>query len=168
MKRQNQMGLINHVACRMAFGSWAAFFFLAGCGDGAAPDHLPDLTPLTIIVTHNGTPVEGASVLLAPEQSDFSAAGLTDAEGKAVMKTDGTYEGVVPGSYFASVTKLEKLELDIGETPSDPAKYAEYEKKLAEQPMPKHLLPEKYSSFGSSGLKVTAGSEPEITLDLKD
>lgn len=107
-------------------------------------------------------------MLLAPEQTEFSAAGLTDATGKAIMKTDGTFEGVVPGSYLASVTKMEKLDLDIGETPSDPAKYAEYEKKLADQPMPKHLLPEKYSSFASSGLKVTAGSAPEVTLELKD
>src|SRR5690606_19093803 len=107
-------------------------------------------TPCTITVTYNGQPVADASVLLAPQSGEFSAAGVTDMEGKAVMKTDGMYEGVVAGEYMAGVTKREKLDIDLGESPQDPAEYAEWEAKLKNQPMPKHLTPEKYSSFTRS------------------
>lgn len=142
-----------------------------GCGDGVSkPSHIPDLTACVITVTYNGQPVADASVLLAPQSGEFSASGLTDLEGKAVMKTDGMYDGVVPGEYMASVTKREVLTLDIGETPQDPADYAAYEEKLKKQPMPKHLIPEKYSSFTRSGLTVTVsdGAPTETTFELTD
>lgn len=142
-----------------------------GCDESVAkPDHIPPLTPLTVTVLYDGQPVEGASVLLAPESGKYSAAGITDASGKAVMRTDGLYDGVVAGTYLASVTKKEKLELDLGPTPEDPAEYAAYEAKLKAQPKPKHLLPEKYSSFGTSGLKVsiTEGSETQETFELSE
>ena len=154
-----------------AFVTCGLVFATVGCNNGPEkPDHIPDLTPLTITVMYNGQPVEGASVLLAPKSGQFSAAGNTNAAGQAVMKTDGMYEGVVPGAYRASVTKREDLDIDFGPSPSDPAEYAEWEQKLKNQPVPKYLVPEKYSSFGSSGLTVTvAEGEPgETTFELTD
>ncbi len=143
-----------------------------GCGGGPVkPAHLPDLVSCSVKVTHNGTPVEGAKVLFAPETGNFAAAGTTDKSGAAVLYTDGAYAGVVAGSYKVSVTKLEVLDVDFGPTPSDPVEYAAWEKKLRDQPKPKHLIPEKYSSFGSSGLSATvsAGSSSDpISLELAD
>ena len=172
-KRQNTMR--NRVSRVSAVGTVTVLGLLLtiwGCSQRgpAKPDHIPDLTPCVIQVTYNGQPVEGASVLLAPTSGQHSAAGLTDATGKAVMRTDGLYDGVVAGEFMASVTKKEKLELDLGETPEDPAEYAAYEARLRAQPKPKHLLPEKYSSFTKSGLtlRVAEGTASEETFELND
>ena len=155
----------------LALAAGGLLFATAGCGGGPEmPENIPPLTPTTITVTYNGDPVEGASVVLAPESGEFPAAGLTDASGNAVMKTEGMYEGVAAGNYLASVTKLEKMETDLGPTPQDPAEYAEYQKKLESRPIPKHLVPEKYSSFGTSGLSVavTEGKPVQETFELTD
>lgn len=144
---------------------------VVGCGSGnAVPDHLPPLTPLTIVVEYQGAPVEGATVLMSPESGQFAAAGTTDAEGKAVMRTDSQYDGVVADSFKVTVSKQEIINVDLGPTPDDPAEYAAYEKKLKALPKPKNLLPEKYASFGSSKLKVTVteGSPGEEVLKLED
>jgi len=147
------------------------FALLIGCGSGPTkPDHIPTLTPVDVTVTLNGQPVADASVLFAPEMGQFAAAGITDSQGKTSLKTDGLYQGVAAGTYKVSVTKREVLELDLGETPDDPAEYAAYEAKLNAQPMPKHLLPERYASFSTSELKVTVteGMPGQHTFDLTD
>lgn len=158
-------------AANLTLATCSLLITASGCNRGPSkPSHIPPLTACVIKVTYNGQPVADASVLLAPQTGEFSAAGLTDAEGKAVMKTDGMYEGVVAGEYLASVTKREILDLDLGESPQDPAEYAAYEAKLKNQPMPKHLIPEKYSSFTRSGLSVTIseGTPSEATFELTD
>ncbi len=148
-----------------------AFLTSIGCGGGPAkPDDMPALTPCTITVTHNGEPVEGASVLLSPKSGKYSAAGITDGSGTAVMKTNATFEGVVAGDFLATVTKLEETGYVAPPEPSDPQKYEEWEAELKKQPKPKHLLPEKYTSFDSAGLTITVseGSPAEETFDLAD
>ena len=145
----------------------------AGCGgEPRKPDHIPDLTPLTITVTHNAQPVQDASVLLAPTTTgQFSAAGTTDQAGRAVMKTDAVYHGVVPGEYRASVTKVTKPDVDVAETPEDPAEYEKWVKTLeAEADQPRHLIPERYASFGSSELtvEVVEGTPANVTFELTD
>lgn len=139
-----------------------------GCTEGK-PSHLPDLVKCSVKVTHEGGPVDGAKVLFAPMTGQFSAAGITDSTGVAVMKTEGLYEGAVAGDYRVSVTKMEVLELDVGPSPTNPAEYAAYEAKLKKLPKPKNFLPEKYSSFVKSGLtaSVSAGTTEPILLELK-
>lgn len=142
-----------------------------GCDQGPAkPDNLPDLTPCTVTVMYKGQPVQDANVVLAPDSGQFSAAGTTDAAGKALMKTDGKYEGVAAGKYRALVTKMEKVENTLGGTPQNPQEMEEYQKKVKAMPAPKHLIPEKYSTFTTSGLTVTiAGGTPaEETFELTD
>lgn len=142
-----------------------------GCTQGPQrPADLPELTPCTITVTHNGSPVEGAGVLLSPKSGKFSAAGTTDGSGKAVMKTNATYEGVVPGEYMATVKKLEKVDYVAPPRPEDPSKLFEWEEELKNQPQPKQLLPEKYGSFASSELTITIadGTPAAETFELTD
>jgi len=142
-----------------------------GCDRGPTkPDHIPALTPVVVTITHQGQPVADASVLLAPETGDFAAAGITDNQGRTSLKTDGLYEGVVAGTYKVSVTKREILDLDLGETPDNPADYAAYEAKLNAQPTPKHLLPERYATFATSELNVIVaeGSPVEENFELTD
>ena len=143
----------------------------AGCSGGPSkPDDMPALTPCTITVTHNGSPVEGASVLLSPKSGKFSAAGTTDASGKAVMKTNGMYDGVAAGEFLVTVTKLEDTGYVAPPEPEDPKEWEKWEEQLKNQPQPKNLLPEKYASFGTSELTLTVseGSPVEQTLELTD
>ena len=142
-----------------------------GCNQGPQkPDDLPALTPCTITVTHNGSPVEGASVLLSPKSGKHSAAGTTDASGKAAMKTNGMYDGVAAGEFLVTVTKLEDTGYVAPPEPEDPKEWEKWEEELKNQPQPKNLLPEKYASFGTSELTVTIseGSPVEQTLELTD
>ncbi len=142
-----------------------------GCGGGPEkPDDMPALTPCEITVTYKGEPVEGASVLLSPKSGKYSAAGITDGSGNAVMKTNATFEGVVAGEFLATVTKLEDTGYVAPPEPEDPEEWAAWEKELSNQPKPKHLLPEKYTSFDPAGLTLTVseGSPVEETFELTD
>jgi hypothetical protein len=131
---------------------------------------MPELTPCTITVTYKGAPVEGANVLLSPQSGKYSAAGITDPSGNAIMKTEAKYEGVVLGEYLAIVTKREKLDYEPPPRPEDPSKYMAWVEEVKKQPVPKRLLPEKYASFQSSGLSVTVsqGSPVQKTFELTD
>ncbi len=129
------------------------------------------LSPRPLItVTYKGESVEGASVLLSPKSGKYSAAGITDGSGNAVMKTNATFEGVVAGDFLATVTKLEDTGYVAPPEPEDPEEWAAWEEELKNQPKPKHLLPEKYTSFDSAGLTLTVseGSPVEETFELTD
>jgi hypothetical protein len=100
------------------------FFLLAcvcvlagGCGEKLPPG-MPKPYPVTITITQEGAPLEGASISLIPADSanSWSAVGLTDESGKAAFKTAGEYKGVVPGKYYAIVSKCEVLEKAIAVT----------------------------------------------------
>ena len=84
---------------------------VAGCSKGPKkPKDLPKLNPTTITVLYDdGTPVEGATVVLRLAQSTggrtWNVVGQSDATGKAVLKTDANWEGVPAGEYEGMVTK---------------------------------------------------------------
>lgn len=88
-------------ACALAFG----------CSKGSKkPADLPDLYPTTITVTYeDGEPVPGATVALRLVQQSggrvWNCTGMTDEQGKVVMKTDGNWSGVPAGDYQGIVTK---------------------------------------------------------------
>ena len=56
-------------------------------------------------VTLDGQPVEGANVTLAAEGQGRAAFGKTDAQGRFKLATTSTIDGVMPGTYPASITK---------------------------------------------------------------
>ncbi|MGY8770849.1 MAG: carboxypeptidase-like regulatory domain-containing protein [Pirellulales bacterium] len=156
---------IKNVGCTLLLLS------LVGCGNSSVtkPDHIPDLTPCTITLTYNGQPVEGATVIAASQGGKYSAAGTTDAAGVAVMKTDALYDGVVPGDFKVSVTK--RTQTDAPEVDLDAPEPEPEELGLAETPVFfEYLVPEKYASLGTAGLKfsVSEGTPHEETFDLVD
>lgn len=155
----------------LAFRAGAVLLLLAGCNRGPTkPDNMPELTPCVITVTYQGQAVQEASVLLAPKAGQFSAAGTTDASGRAVMKTNAMFDGVTPGEFRVSITKREKAAPTSQKDPSlDPAEYAKT-MTAPPPPQPKSLIPEKYSSFGASGLTLTVsqGTPVAETFELTD
>ncbi|MBR6387870.1 MAG: carboxypeptidase regulatory-like domain-containing protein [Thermoguttaceae bacterium] len=93
-----------------------------GCNNGPKkPDDLPKLIPTTIVVQYDdGTPVAEATVALRNPDANagrtWNLTGVTDAQGKVALKTDGQWDGAPAGTYQVMVTK-EVSELDQGTEP---------------------------------------------------
>jgi len=142
----------------------AFLLLLAGCsGDG-----FPKTYPVTGMVTHEGAPVEGATVVLVHSTPDGrSASGTTDAAGKFAVTTyfSPTHQsaGALPGDYAITVSKKEAYQTTEGLKPEEEmALFTKFGP-------PKDLLPKLYANPATSGLKVTvtiAPAEP-LALELK-
>lgn len=79
----------------------------AGCSkDTRRPVDMPELFPVSIAITAEGKPLEGATVtLIGKTRSKYSScSAVTDASGVALLKTY-TYEGVPLGQYIVTVEK---------------------------------------------------------------
>lgn len=140
---------------RIAFGHFLAFASLcvlgalcAGCGSKG-----PQLAPVEGVVTLNSEALEGASVLFQPQAGGLPATGLTDAQGKFVLKTMED-DGAQVGMSDVSVAKEKKAETDVK------LEEGEYGPVNFETPV-------KYASPKTSGLSVDVqpGMEP-VKLDL--
>lgn len=131
---------------------------LVGCGR-AANDGRPNRVPTTVKITHRGTPVEGATVTLVPQEqgSAVAAFGRTDASGTATLGSFGAGDGAVPGPYHVTVTKVEVSELPVFDRDGDP------------QVVTESLLPEKYGEVEDSGLvaTVTESGPNTFSFDLE-
>jgi len=92
------------VSLCIVFCAWCVVF--TGCGgDSSRPADLPKLYPVTITVTSEGKPLEGAVVeLVAVPPLKYQAITPTNAEGKAVMRTYG-YDGVPEGKFSVVITR---------------------------------------------------------------
>lgn len=80
---------------------------VCGCLGQKKPDGLPDLQPVTITVTQNGTPLANAALNLKPlddAASNFTYGGTTDAKGLATIVTHGQYKGAPIGKYKVAVS----------------------------------------------------------------
>ena len=79
----------------------------AGCGrnDGRPPD-MPRLYPVSITITQDGSPLEGAVVTLTIQtpRNYGTATGLTNASGVAILRTHG-FNGVPVGQYTVTVIR---------------------------------------------------------------
>ncbi len=135
-----------------------------GCGKPEA--EVPETYPVSIKITHEGEPVEGASVTLVPQgESGRGASGVTDAGGVAEMGLPGLADGAVPGEYWVTVSKVEGVQ-------SDPNMSAEefYEQQSSEPgaapASPEHLLPKKYLSAESGGLECVVEEKQEQTFEF--
>jgi hypothetical protein len=112
---------------------------------------------VTGTVTLNGTPVEGASITFQPQENSENALAsqaMTDADGRFRLTTHiggGRFkDGVAPGKYAVSVTKLDTAAISSTLAP------------------PKNVLPKKYGSAAISGLtaEVRIGNENDFPFNL--
>ena len=135
----------------------------AGCSSGGLPS---DAAAVTGKVTHDGQAVANAVVTFLSD-SGYAAVGKTNDEGVYQISSAEIPGGTKPGSYKIMVSKVEQTggkvltEEDPGYDPKNPQ---------AGGPKTKHLLPEKYSKIGSSGLTadVKAGENTvDLSLDKK-
>lgn len=141
---------------------------------GCLGESNPPTFPVTGVVTLNGKPVEGATVIFSPTTEGAEAAtGKTDATGTYSMTTYVNADGVRPGSYMVKVFKFESLAPPPSESSPnfDPNAELEdegYDPDQVDTRAAKNLLPPKYSSEVTSGLKLDIKEEPQtFDIDLK-
>ncbi len=122
---------------------------------GCKADNLPKTVPAEGIVTLDGNPVEGAIVVFIATQGNYNATGHTDASGKFKMNAFDTKTGAVPGSYKVEISKtiMESATGKLGETDVNM----------------KYGLPQKYSTFTTSGLSkdLAEPGDTNIKFELK-
>jgi hypothetical protein len=92
-----------------------------GCDRSVRPHDLPQLYPTVITLTQEGKPLENALVLLYSTDLNFkwSAAAVSDHNGKATILTHGKFPGVPVGEYKIVVTKTEPSDQDLLKPASD-------------------------------------------------
>lgn len=123
---------------------------LVGCGNSG-----PRLTPVEGVVTVDGNPIEGATVLFEPEAGGRPATGVTDAQGKFSLTVLDEGDGAHLGMNRVSVAKEAKVD-----RPSN-LEEGEYADVVMETPL-------KYASPKTSGLTwdVKPGMDPvELKLE---
>jgi hypothetical protein len=89
---------------RQAAGSWLgialAAIAVAGCSGGTDP------VPVEGIVTLDGSPLAGATVMFRP-QGGRPSAGKTDAEGRYRLRYTSERAGAVPGQHVVSISMFD-------------------------------------------------------------
>lgn len=141
---------------------------IVGCGDKS---HLnrPKTVPASVVVIYRGQPVSGATVTFHPGASQQrGASSITDDDGQAEMWAYEPGDGVIPGAYKVTVSKVAVAKLPDPDAVS-PEEYRKAERALAKQ-SPKHELPEKYSRVDKTSLTVDVAEDGdnEVTLELTD
>jgi hypothetical protein len=159
----------------------SAWFVLAvltslGCSRGDKwTKNLPETVTAEGVVTLDGKPVEGASLIFAPvDPTGYAANDLTDSRGRFSLNAFPSKPGAVPGEYQVGVSKT--VEMSAGAVPAqrrqalgEDAGHAAEAGSDVENPVSwKNVLPQKYASPPLSGLTVTIPPEgiSEIKIEL--
>jgi hypothetical protein len=149
---------------------------LAGCGGGQKVAH-PDVVQAAGVVTQNGAPVEGATVVLMSEESKkagWVCSAKSDSAGKfaitSVFAPGTDARGIPVGDYTAVVTKFDFA-------PAVPTDMKAYEEQVrlkqtnpglaAQSAGPKSLLPPIYGTDTTSSLKVRIEESGNPNIELK-
>ena len=129
--------------CRVIFLAFLSFGCSRDYGPPKGTEGLQDLQPVTGSVSFEGQPTPGAVVLFLPvdQPDDFTYRvwGAVEDDGSFEMQTtvpEGTMPGVAPGEYLVTVSWTQRV--DPNDKDSDE----------------RDLLPEKYKSHKTSGLRV--------------
>lgn len=124
-----------------------------GCSRSRRPE-LPETFPVTGVVSIEGKPLPGATVMFNPAGGNgHGSIALTDASGRYKLTTFKPGDGVVPGDYKVAITKIE-----LGGSGSDSP--------VAVAPDPKNVLSAKYADDSTSGLTATVEAKPDNTFDF--
>jgi hypothetical protein len=126
------------------------FTCCTGCGGAKTPDGMPQLFPCEIVLVQEGQPLVDATVTAQSADSSWNATGGTDTDGKAVLFTQGKYQGVPVGKYKVIISK--------NVTEKEPSTF---EGKPATKEVAYSLVEEKYQEVQTSPLEI------EITADGK-
>ena len=132
----------------------------AGCGQR--------ITAVLGLVTLEGTPVAGATVLFMPDKGEGRpATGFTSSDGTFHLTTTKPDDGAVPGEYRVVIQKSEGTkDRDKAALSALERAKAHFEDNTAQQAA-KPLLPQIYASFETTPLRCTVPATGVVTFDLK-
>ena len=135
--------------------------FIAGCGGSSGPKTYR----VEGTVTHNGAPVEWASVAFQPDDSTgTSAGGRTDASGKYTLMASFGGEGTTPGTYTVTLSKTEAVSTGKKIPEAD----EEGRERMVDEKVMKEVLPTQYASVDKTPFKgITVEAKSPNTLDFK-
>jgi hypothetical protein len=146
----------------------------SGCNqNNDLPPNVPKLYPTTITVIQDGQGLGKASVTLMPLRGSgntWYAGAQTNAQGVAVMMTQGQYNGTVPGKYKILVRKQETTPSTIvlpdpGKDSAGYAKALELRNKEVRESF--NLIDLKYSSVDSTPEEIEIiADKNEKTVDV--
>ncbi len=156
--------------CWMQAQLFTALTIFAVCL-GCSSDANPPTFPVSGVVKLAGKPVEGATIVFTPISKDAEGAtGKSDSAGAYSMTTYVNSDGVRPGEYMIKVFKFESLAPPPSESSPDFDPNAEledegYDPDKVDTRAAKNLLPKKYASEVTSGLKIEV-KEAGMTFDI--
>ena len=134
---------------------------LCGCNRGP---RLTGLVNASGTLTHNGNPVEGATILFGPvpgsPADNRAASAKTDASGRFTLMTLIPGDGAYPGTYRVMVSKTEATggTLVEGSDPNNP--------KFHDDRTRVDYLPQKYKRLETSGIEITIPPKGTKTLEI--
>ena len=140
-----------------------------GCGEGG-----PRLVKVAGTVTHNGKPLEGATIGFAPDSGNRDSVMGTDVTGPAgnyLIRTLKGQSGLPPGKYTVNIEKTPQSssaaapETTDQPTPeNDPAQKAAA---VAAGPKPKKPTGEEGGISGKFSATVEPSGSPQLDFDVK-
>lgn len=123
---------------------------LAGCGDGN-----PARAPVSGTVTYKGDSLKIGSLVFVPVADGPAAQGEINRNGKYVMGTYSTTDGVIPGEYKVMITAL-----------TSPGGSGLPEDAVNGNAGPVSVIPEWYGDLENSGLKIVVEPGKANTIDF--
>jgi hypothetical protein len=133
---------------------------LIGCGGRTKP--------IRGVVTLDGTPVAGATVLFMPDSQDGGrpASGFTSSDGTFQLTTYKQNDGALPGEYRVLIQKTEtaKDPRAAQRSAMERAKAKIEEKSLQQRRKP--TLPEAYAKFDTTPLRCSVPVTGVVTFNL--
>jgi len=134
---------------------------LTGCGGRG-------IAPVRGVVTLEGTPVAGATVLFMPDGQAGArpASGFTSSDGEFRLTTYKADDGALPGTYRVLIQKTEaaKDHAAAESAAMERAKAKIEEKSLQKRRKP--TLPEAYATFDTTPLRCSVPVTGAVTFDL--
>ena len=121
------------------------------------------------VVTLDGKPVPGATVLFTPEEgNDRAASALTDEDGNFRLSTYSEGDGALPGQYRVVVTRTQGVPeppamLQPGEEKKVIGHYRDFKNKERR----KSSLPARYGNAATSLLKCRVPTDGKVLLELQ-
>lgn len=135
----------------------------AGCNS----KRLNGLVPGAGTLTFNGDPVEDATIIFSPKNTPGgrSATGITNTQGKFTLMTLDPGDGLAPGDYHVTVTKVK--------TEGGPSEQEMLDSVMLGKSLPPddrtitYLIPEHYGIMGESDLEVAIPSKGKNDIQLE-
>jgi len=140
---------------------FAALVTALGCSQGDS-----NLATVSGEVTQNGAPVEGAKVTFhstveVEGKKGQSYSATTDSSGKYLLASVGKEQGIPPGMYKVTITKLEMKSANL------PPDFDQGQ--IEASGMGQNIMPKNYELLATTKLSVTleAGKNTDKNFDLK-